>query len=196
MAGDDRVREVDELPVCATCVVPQHVEGGVLVDAVPLHQDPLRALGDGPSGEGSLEVVVLGEAPEDDVDGALHLLGTVAVRDVGEDAALGRLLDEVPILNVEHGDYRARRLVHDSVDQLEGFGGSLVHDDHRNVGTLYGRDAADVGERGLAGDDVVAERGDGASDLVEPCTRTVGDEDAQTRSAIGHLMACQARYHR
>jgi hypothetical protein len=38
---------------------------------VALHQDALGPLGQGAAAEGTFEVVVLGEAPQDDVDRAL-----------------------------------------------------------------------------------------------------------------------------
>jgi hypothetical protein len=72
-----------------------------------------------------LEVVVLGEAPQDDVDRALPVLG-FRVGDVGEDAALGRLLDEVRIGRVDQDDDRAGGLLHDLLDQLERVPGALA----------------------------------------------------------------------
>ena len=77
-------------------MISEHVERRLLADAVPLHQDPLRPLRDGPPPERAFQIVVLGEAPQDDIDGALHLLGIMPLGDVGEDAALSGLLDGIP----------------------------------------------------------------------------------------------------
>jgi hypothetical protein len=85
--------DVDELLPAVARVVAQHLEGLPLVDLVALHEDALGALGLRAAAERALQVVVLGEAPEGDVERALQLLRG-AVDDVGEDAALGGLVDE------------------------------------------------------------------------------------------------------
>src|SRR6266511_824818 len=38
--------DLDDLAVRAACLVAQHLERQLLVDRVPLHEDPLRSLGD------------------------------------------------------------------------------------------------------------------------------------------------------
>ena len=85
-----------ELAVGGARVFAQHLEGGGLVDGVAFHQDALGPLGQRAATERAFEVVVLGEAAQHDVDRALPVLG-VGVGDVGEDAALGCLLDELGI---------------------------------------------------------------------------------------------------
>lgn len=57
------------------------------------HQGPLRPLRHGSSSECAFESVVFSEPLEDDVEGALHLLRVMAVRDVGEDAPTRRLFE-------------------------------------------------------------------------------------------------------
>jgi hypothetical protein len=54
------------------------------------------------------------------------------------------LVDERPVLHIEDGDHRARGLVHDPIDQLQGLRGPLVNDHHSDVGPLGGRDAGNV----------------------------------------------------
>ena len=90
MAVDDRRGEVDELAVIDTGLLAQHLECARLVDAVALHEDPLGSLGQRAAPECALEILILGEAPEHDVDRALPILD-VGVADVREYAALGRL---------------------------------------------------------------------------------------------------------
>lgn len=80
------------------------------------HQDPLGALRDGSTAEGAFEIVKLGEAPQHDVDRVLPVLG-FGVGDIGEDAALGGLFDEVRIRGVDEMDHRAGRFLNDPLDQ-------------------------------------------------------------------------------
>jgi hypothetical protein len=103
----------------------------------------------------------------------------VPVRDVGEDAAFGGLVDELPVLHIEDGDHRAGRLVHDPVDQLQSLGGPLVNDHHRYVRPLSRGDARHVWERGLSGDDVVAQLRHREGDLVQANPWAVGNQDAE-----------------
>ena len=72
----------------------------------------------GAASEGSLQAVVFGEALQGDVDRALQLLGG-GVDDVGEDAALGRLVDVGGIPCREQRDHRAGGFVDDLADQFE-----------------------------------------------------------------------------
>ena len=74
VAVDDGGGEVEELAVGVARMVAQHLEGGRLVDGVAFHQDALGALGEGAAPERAFEVVVLGEAAQDDVDRALPVL--------------------------------------------------------------------------------------------------------------------------
>jgi hypothetical protein len=159
-------------------VLAQHREGGGLVDAVTLHQDALGALGQRPAPERRFEVVVLGEAAKDDVDRALPVLG-VGVADVGEDAALRRLPDELGIARVQKHDHRAGRLAHDLVDQLQRVLGALPETDERDVGPLACGDGTDVGDLDLARDHLVPEGHDDRSDEGEAVLALVRDQDAQ-----------------
>src|SRR5437763_11376155 len=106
MTGHYGLGHVHQLALGAPSVISEHVEGGLLVDPVALHQDALRPLRNRPAAERAFEIVVLREATEDDVDGALQLLRIAAGDDVGEDASLGRLLDEPAILDVQDSDDR------------------------------------------------------------------------------------------
>jgi hypothetical protein len=53
-------------------MIAQHPEGVSFVDRMTLHQDALGSLGDRAAAERALEVVILGEPPQDDVDHALR----------------------------------------------------------------------------------------------------------------------------
>jgi hypothetical protein len=88
MTVDHRGGDVDQLAVGGARVVTKHLERGRLVHRVAFHEDALGPLGDGPVPEGPFQVLVLGEAAQDDVDRALPILG-VGVADVGEDASCG-----------------------------------------------------------------------------------------------------------
>ena len=66
------------------------------------HQDALGPLGDRAARECALEIVVLGEAAQDDVDRALPVLA-LGIGDVGEDAAFGRLPEEARIVRADVG---------------------------------------------------------------------------------------------
>ena len=65
---DDRLRDVDELPIAVACVRAEQFEGLILFDRVAFHQDPLRTFGEGAPTESSLEIVVFREAQENDLD--------------------------------------------------------------------------------------------------------------------------------
>ena len=94
-------------------------ERGRLVDGVALHQYPLGAFGEGTTPESPFQIVVLGEAPEHDVDRALPVL-RLGVCDVGEDAALGCLLDELGVRERAEGRLRAGGFLDDLFDQTKG----------------------------------------------------------------------------
>src|SRR5215216_398015 len=93
VAVDDGGGEVGESSVAGARVLPQQLEGTRLVDGMTFHQDALGALGERAAAERAFEVVVFGEPAQGDVDRALPVVN-VNVGDVGEDAPLGRLLDE------------------------------------------------------------------------------------------------------
>ena len=100
MAVDDGGCEVDALAVVDARVLAQHLEGAHSVDGVALHQDALGGFDERAASERAFEVVILGEAAQDGVDRALPVLD-VSVADVGEDASLGCLLDEVWIAGMD-----------------------------------------------------------------------------------------------
>jgi hypothetical protein len=176
--------KIDELSIGSARFISEHVERGLLVDLVSFHQDALRALGHRPSAEGTFEVVVLGKPSKDDVDRALHLLGIMPVRDVGEDAPLRGLVDERPILHIQDRDDRTGSLVHDPVDHLEALRVALVHDHESHIGVLGRRDASDLRQGGLPSDDVMAQPGHRSGDLIEAYSRSIGDQDTQTGDAL------------
>jgi hypothetical protein len=96
----DRFCDLDELAAVPLRVCTQELECLLLVDAVDGHQDAFCSLDDRAPAEGALEVVELGEAAQDDVECRLEFV-RFAVDEMGEDAALGRFVDEVRILGVE-----------------------------------------------------------------------------------------------
>ncbi|HET6172463.1 MAG TPA: hypothetical protein VFD90_07655 [Gaiellales bacterium] len=69
----DGLGDVDELVPPAAGVVAHHRERLALTDLMPLHQDALGTLGLRAAAEGTLEVVILGEAAQRDVEGAFSL---------------------------------------------------------------------------------------------------------------------------
>jgi len=77
-------------------VLTQHLERALLVDGVAFHEDAFGALGQCAAPECSFEVLVFGEAAEDDVDRTLPVLD-VGVADVSEHSSFGRFLYEVGI---------------------------------------------------------------------------------------------------
>jgi hypothetical protein len=87
------------LRVCA-----EELECLLLVDSVDGRQDAFCAFDDRAPAEGAFEVVVLGEAAQDDVECRLELVH-FAVDEVGEDAALGCFVDEVWVFDVEWEDH-------------------------------------------------------------------------------------------
>ena len=186
VAVDDGGGEVDELAVVDARVFAQHLEGARLVDGVAFHQDALGAFDQRAAPERAFEVVVLGEAAQHDVDRALPVLD-VGVADVGEDAALGRLLDELGVARVEQDDHRAGGFAHDLVDQVERVLRALPEPDERDVGSLSGGHGADVRDVDLARDHLVAEGDHDRGDQREAILALVGDQDAQMLGlAVAH----------
>ncbi len=119
MAVEDCRGQVDELAVIDSGLLAQHLESACLVDAVALHEYPLGSLCQGAAPECALEVLVLGEAPEHDVDRALPVLN-VGVADVSENALL-----EASLMNSGWRAWSrtitgAGGFPHDLVDQREG----------------------------------------------------------------------------
>ena len=132
----------------------------------------------GATAERALQVVVLGEAAQDDVDRALPVLD-VGVGDVGEHAPLRRLLDEGRIGRVEQDDHRARGLADDLLDQPEGVIGARPEPDERDVGSLAGGHGADVFDLDLARDHLVPQGRDDRHYERETILSLVGNQDAQ-----------------
>ena len=157
------------------------------VDRVAFHENALRPLCDGAAAEGAFEVVVLSEAAQHDVDRALPVLG-VGIGDVGEDATLGCLLDEVRIGRVDEGDDRARGLVHDLLDQVESVLGAFAETDEGYVRPFPRRHGSDVLHFDLARDHLVPESGDDGRDESQAILALVRDQNTQMISlAVTHL---------
>ena len=142
------------------------------------HQDALGTLGDGAPAERAFEIVVLGEAAQHDIDRALPILG-VGVGDVGEDAPLGGLLDELRSRRVKQDDHRAGRLLDDLLDQAECVLGALAQPDERHVRSLPGCHGTDVFDVDLACDHLVPERGDDRRDEGQAILALVRDQHTQ-----------------
>ena len=159
-------------------VVAQHLERLALVDLVALHEDALGALGLGAAPEGALQVVVLRETAERDVERALQLLGR-AVDDVGEDAALGGLVDERGVMALEHRDHRAVGLADDPLDQLQRVRRARAEADECDVGVLVRGQRADLGDVRRSGDHDVAQARDELGDQRDPVLSLVRDQHAQ-----------------
>ena len=130
---------------------------------MPLHQDALGPFDRGPAAERPLEVVVLREAAQDDVDGALPVL-RLGVGDVREDAALRRLLDEFRVGGVDEHDHGAGRLLHDLLDQRQGVIRARAQPHQGDVGPLPRCHRSDVFDLDLARDHLVPERGNDGCD--------------------------------
>jgi hypothetical protein len=106
MVVDDRLGNVDQLVAVVLRVVAQHVERTIGVDPVAGHQDALCLFDRSAATERALQAVVVGKPLQGDVDRALQFLGA-RVDDVGEDPALGGLVNIGGILDREQRDHRA-----------------------------------------------------------------------------------------
>ena len=102
------------------------------------------------------EALVLAEALERDVDRALQLVGR-AVDDVGEDAALGGLVDVGGSSAWRIAITGQDGLAHDLGDQIERVLRARPEPDQSDVGMLPRGDRADLLDVDLAGDHVVPE---------------------------------------
>ena len=149
-----------------------------LVDGVAFHQHALGAFDQRAPPERAFEVLVFGEAAQHDVDRALPVLD-VGVADMGEDASLGRLFDELRVACVEQDDHRAGGLAHDLLDQVERVLRALSEPDERDVGSLSGGHGADVRDVDLARDHLVSEGDHDRGDEREAILALVGDQDPQ-----------------
>ena len=142
------------------------------------HQDPLRLLDRRPAPERALQAVVLGEPLQGDVDRALQLLRT-AVDDVGEDSALGSLVDVGGVLGREQRDHRAGCLADDLRDQLERMLGVQSEPDQSDIRPLPRGHRPDLLDVDLARDHLVAEAGHDLGEQFEPLPLLVRDQDTQ-----------------
>src|SRR5471032_2326332 len=100
VALDDRLGDIDELASVGLRVTSQQFEGLVRGNRVASHEDALGLLDRRPPPESALQALVFGEPLQGDVDRALELVGG-SVDDVGEDAALGGLVDIGRIVRVK-----------------------------------------------------------------------------------------------
>ena len=105
----------------------------------------------------------------------------VCVDDVGEDAALGGLVDVGGVFGGEEGDHGAGRLVDDLRDQFECVLGAEPEPDERDVGMLSRGHRADFSDVDLAGDHLMAEAGHDLGEQLEPVSAFVCDQDAKAR---------------
>jgi hypothetical protein len=144
---------------------------------VALHQDTLRPLGDRSPSKGALQVVILREAAQHDIDGALKVCGGSFGTHMGEDAELRSLVHELGIRDVEDSDARACSLLHDDPDLIKSLLGALAEDHQRHVGTFNGCVHTDIGERRVAGYHVVTKAGHDTCHTVNPLLPPIGDEN-------------------
>jgi len=86
VAVDDGGGEVDQLAVADTRLIAKHLEGVLLIDGMPFHQDALGTLDRCAAAERALEVAELGESAQHDVNRALPIVDVI-VADVGKNAS-------------------------------------------------------------------------------------------------------------
>ena len=177
MSVDDRGREIHELAVIDTRLLAQHVKRRLLVDPVALHQDALGPLDQRAAPEGSLQIVILGEAAQHDVDRALPVIDVLVV-DMREHTPLGRLVDEPRIRLVKQHDHRASRLAHDLVDQRKRVLRALPEPHERDIGPLPDSRRAHVLHFDLTRDHLVSERNDDGRHERQAVLSLVGDQNA------------------
>jgi uncharacterized membrane protein YbhN (UPF0104 family) len=179
---EHRGRDSDELPASAAGLVAEHPEGCFLVDPVPFHQDPLGAFDHRAASERALQCVVLGEATQDDLDGALELLITRRVREIREHTTSRSFADEGRILGTNQHDHRAGSLPHDLRDQLLCVGVVVVDRHDRDVGRLVLAPRSDRADVGLPRDDDMTETCQQGGDLIEVLLALIGHEHPQLTS--------------
>src|SRR5919202_6980786 len=184
-AVEQLVDDVDQRPPGVARLGADALERLAVTEPVALHEDALRPLDPRAAVEGAQQLRELAVALEGDVDRALQL-GLVRRVDVGEHAALGGGVDEVAAGVVGERDDRADRLVDDLGDELEGVVGVLVQRDDRDVGAMLERRLADLGDRDLVGDDLVAEAAHGGRHRLEVLLALVGDEHPQVVRLLAH----------
>jgi len=184
VAVDDRRGEVDQPAVVGPGAFAQHLKRRLFADGVALHQDSLRALDHGAPAEGTLQVVIFGEAAQDDVDRARPILDLV-LGEVGEDAPLGGLSDELWVRSMQQDDHRACGGADDLVDELERVLRAVAESDQRDIGSFPRGQGTDVLGIHIPRDDLVAERDHDWGDEGEPVLGLVGDQNTQVVGRAG-----------
>jgi DNA-binding NarL/FixJ family response regulator len=115
-------------------------------------------------------------AAQRDVDRALQLLGAT-VDDVGEHAALGRLVHVGGVLGRQQRDHRAGRLADDLRDQLQRVLGVQTQPDQRHIGPLPGGHRPHLLDVDLARDHLVPQPGHDLGQQLQPLPPLVRDQD-------------------
>jgi hypothetical protein len=114
--------------------------------------------------------------PRGDVQRALKLAALGVEDDVGEDAALRRLLHVLGIPRVEERDHRTGRLVHDPGDHRERVLAVQADPHQRDVREKLPGEGPDLLNFERACDHRVPEGLDEPGDRVQPFVPLVGDE--------------------
>ena len=178
MTVDDRGREIDEPAIGHPRLLAQHRKRARPVDLVALHQDPLGAFDERAATKRALEVVILGEASQDDVDRALPVLD-IRIADMREHAALGRLPDEPRITRMQQHDHRTRRLAHDRVDHLQRMLRTLPQTNQRDIGPLTRRHRPDIPHLDLARDHLMTQPDHHRRHQRQTILTLIGDQNPQ-----------------
>ena len=162
----------------------QHLVGDVLLDAVALHHDALRALDQRPAAGALLELVdlllervPLVAAAAGKLDGALHRSERVAVR-VGVGALLQRLPDQERVVVVEQEHDRAVGRL-GGLDELQDVLGVVVQRDDQRVDRKRCDRLGDAGRIGHLRGDPVTRRLDQSRGVIELVHVLVEDEDGE-----------------
>jgi hypothetical protein len=186
VALDDGLGHIDEPSPCVLGVGAKHLERPLLIYRVARHENPFRLLDYGSPAERSLKALELREPLERDVDCALELLGS-GIDDVGEDTALGCLVNVGVVRRREQRDHRTGRLVDDLRDQLEGVLRADPEPDEGHVGLFPGGDGANLSDVDLPGNHLVTEARHDLGEQSEPVPPLVRDQDAEVDGLLaGH----------
>jgi hypothetical protein len=116
-------------------------------------------------------------AAKGDAEGALESF-CFAVYDVGEDADLGGLVDEVCVLDVVQRNHGAGVFADDVADHVKSMVGAVVQGDNSDVGQFIRGQDSDHADVGDFGDDRVPERDD---QLVTWSRRSLRSSAMRTR---------------
>ena len=116
---------------------------------------------------------------------ALFELVGLAVRQVREDTAPGRLLDEARVLDLEHGDHGARCLLDEARDQPQRLLRALADGHEGHVGHQLRRHGGDLGHLQLTPDHDMTELLHDLRRGLEAVRSLVGDEDAKGLGTFG-----------